>query len=169
MLENCLETHKSIIRQDKVSKNIKNERLKEIEALYQYHVAAIDKEAEYEISLVMTDIQATIGFANNVINAYSSRKKKNKKGFALSPKEDISPTKKIHLGKKVAKFQAIYNRQKDLKVKQLQHKRHLRGGPLEEPVDRNDISCDIQLMKKVYVSMWLWDFILKALNLSIEY
>jgi hypothetical protein len=63
----------------------------------------------------------------------------------------------------------VHNRQKELKIKQLQHKRHLRGSSLEEPVEGDDVFGDIQLMRKVYFSICLWYFILKMLNLSIEY
>jgi hypothetical protein len=59
-------------------RKIRDDGLKQIEVAYQYHVATINNKADYERSLVMTDIQATIGFVNIIINAKSSRKRKNK-------------------------------------------------------------------------------------------
>ena len=49
----------------------------------------------------MADIQATIGFVNIIINAESSRKRKNKtkKKLDLSFKQDIPATKKYILEK----------------------------------------------------------------------
>ena len=42
----------------------------------------------------------------------------------------------------------MHNRQKELKIKQLQHKRHLRGSSLEEPVEEDDVFRYIQSMRK---------------------